>query len=319
MTAILRGRLRLRCSKGYMQPFYNGMQSRGEVRVTPVPRHPVTYPATFRFLVSLFPVIALAIGCTHTIEPHRPGVSTSSATTIKLSPKCSQRTSPRGAALPLGRPVESILQITLAGDLTALQNAVSTAVPDAFDETRSPLGRAIRWTFQRQGAHRCLFRMASLWCGISRRYCAQEQYGRGPVYPMLDWHVPLTTKQNGPNVVIRPEGAEASIGLKPESDDKCNMFAVPLKEQLPEMVNLTEVKEQMARAVGDTAVAIPIQGSGGTTPWAVCGSAQLAQDPTLYLSGPLGAHVGVSGGHTPTSGVAGRGESRCPCGDYPIL
>ena len=67
------------------------------------------------------------------------------------------------------------------------------------------------------------------------------------------------TKQNDGTVVIRRETPEASIGLKPESDDKCNMFAGPLKEQVAELVNLTEVKDRIAGAMMDAAVAIPIR------------------------------------------------------------
>ena len=229
-------------------------------------RYPATHEASLRFLVSLVPVMALAIACTHTIEPHRPDVSKSPATPIKLSPRSSERTSPTATALPLAKPVESFLPITLVGDLTALQNAVSAAVPDTFDETRSPLAQAFRWTFQRQGAPQVFLQNGHLMVHADYRGDIELKSGTpaachlDPVYPTLEWKARLTTTRDGSHVVIRPEASEAAIGLKPDSDGKCNMFAVPLNEQLPEMMNSKEINEQITQAVTASSVAIPIHG-----------------------------------------------------------
>ncbi len=215
------------------------------------------------FIGLLIPVMILASACSHTVEPYRPDVSTSPATPIKLAPRPTDRTA-TATAPPLAKPVESTLPITLAGDLTPLQDAVSAAVPESFDETRSPMAREFRWTFQRQGAPQVFVQNGQLMVHAEYRGDVELKSSTAracrldPVYPTLDWNARLTTKQEGPNLVIRPEAPETSLGLKPDSDDKCNMFAGPLREQLPELINPKEVQEQIAQAVTKAAVVIPI-------------------------------------------------------------
>jgi hypothetical protein len=215
------------------------------------------------FIGLLIPVMILASACSHTVEPYRPDVSTSPATPIKLAPRPADRAA-TATAPPLAKAVESTLPITLAGDLTPLQDAVSAAVPESFDETRSPMAREFRWTFQRQGAPQVFVQNGQLMVhaeyrgDIELKSSTARACHLDPVYPTLDWNARLTTKQEGPNLVIRPEAPETSLGLKPDSDDKCNMFAGPLRDQLPELINPKEVQEQIAQAVTKAAVAIPI-------------------------------------------------------------
>ena len=214
-------------------------------------------------MLALFPFVALATACTHTVEPHRPEASKSPAMSVKLAPR-SGSTASTGTSLPMARPIESDLPVSLTGDLTPLHEAVRAAVPEAFDEKRSPLGADFRWSFKRQGEPQISVENGQLLVHadyrgeIEARSTTARACRLDPLYPTLDWKGRLKTKQDGPNLVMYLEAPEVSVGLKPESDNKCNMFAMPLKEQLMELVNPKDVKEQMTQAITESGVTIPI-------------------------------------------------------------
>ena len=219
---------------------------------------------SFRLIGSaLFPGILLLTACSHTVEPHRPQAAKMAPVGVKLSPRQPQRATPQ-PSLPMTQPVESVVPITLTGDLTPLYKAVTAGVPESFDEKRNPLGADFRWSFKRQGEPQVTVQNGHL--AVHAEYRgdieARSTTGRGcrldPVYPLVDWNARLQTKQDGQNLVLQPENPQVSIGLKPGGDDRCNMFAMPLKEQLMEVLNHEEIKTQIANAITEAGVAIPI-------------------------------------------------------------
>ncbi len=79
-----------------------------------------------------------------------------------------------------------------------------------------------------------------------------------PLYPVLDGIGQLTLQQEGNSLVFRLTNPKMIMGLKPESDTKCNMFNIPVKDQLQELFNQETVKKQIAAAVDQAGLAIPI-------------------------------------------------------------
>ena len=213
---------------------------------------------------SLLPYLVLVSACTHTVPPHAPEASTIPPPEVTLSPKPSEGVPAPGAALPAAKPVESALAVTLTADLTPLQDAARTAVPESFDEAGHPLRSDFRWNFKqvrepKVSLHQGQLAIHAEYQGdIAVRSSAARACHLDPIYPVLDWNARLSVSQDGETLVIRPDSPELLIGLKPESDAKCNMFTVPLKEQLIEVLNRNEVKEQITRAIIQAGVRIPM-------------------------------------------------------------
>ena len=65
--------------------------------------------------------------------------------------------------------------------------------------------------------------------------------------------------QDRESVAFAFEPTQVTVGLKPESDARCNMFNIPVKDQLPELFSVTEGKTALAESVQPETFSIPFQ------------------------------------------------------------
>ena len=171
---------------------------------------------------------------------------------------------PSAAPLPASQSPESVVPVTLTGDLTPIQNVVKNAIPRQFDEKGHPLGVDFQWRFVPDGdpqvsIHGGRVTIHAAYKGqiegkVSARGCRLD-----PVYPILDGTADISLRQEGDSIVVGLVNPQINVGLTPESDTLCNMFNVPLKDQLPEILDREGLKRQITQAVDQAGLKIRLQ------------------------------------------------------------
>ena len=204
-------------------------------------------------IAAFLPLLLILAGCSHTIPASR----------AKPTPPPQFSTHASAMALPATTPPESLLPVTFTADLTPIQRAIQAAVPERFTDADHPLGSEFRWTFVREAEPQVSIQDGIVTIHASYRGDIESRgSSRGchldPLYPVLDGIGQLTLQQEGSSLVFRLTNPKMIIGLKPESDTKCNMFNIQVKDQLQELFNQETVKKQIAAAVDREGVAVPI-------------------------------------------------------------
>jgi hypothetical protein len=221
--------------------------------------HPQRHPLLLLALLAC-PIVLFA--CSKTVPPHQPQVSKMPPPSITLSPRSAQLPG-TATEVPTPKATEAFLPVTLVGDLRPLQDVIKAAIPESLDEKDNPLGTDFRWTFIRQAEPSVKVENGQLIVHAEYRGTieAKGATSRGcrldPLYPVLDWNAHLGVKQMADNLVVLPESPELVVGLKPESDDHCNMFSLPVKDQLTEVLNRNALREQIGQSIRDAQVIFP--------------------------------------------------------------
>ena len=200
------------------------------------------------------PFVLLAAACSHTLPEY--------SANPPASPQA--RPAPSAAPLPASQSPESVVPVTLTGDLTPIQSVVKNAIPNQFDEKRHPLGGDFKWRFVPDGdpqvsiqGGQVTFHAAykgDIEGRVSARGCRLD-----PVYPVLNGTADLGLRQEGDSLVVGLVNPQITVGLKPESDTQCNMFNIPLKDQLPELLDREGLKRQITQAVDQAGLKIRLQ------------------------------------------------------------
>ena len=136
---------------------------------------------------------------------------------------------PSAAPLPASQSPESVIPVTLTGDLTPIQSVVKNAIPRQFDEKGHPLGVDFQWRFVPDGdpqvsIHGGRVTIHAAYKGqiegkVSARGCRLD-----PVYPILDGTADISLRQEGDSIVVGLVNPQINVGLTPESDTLCNML-----------------------------------------------------------------------------------------------
>jgi len=205
---------------------------------------------------ALLPVLFLGGACSHTI-PQAP---------TKPAPPPISSAVPSFSAMNKEQPKAPLSQVPLQikTDLTPVQNAIRDAIPERFTEAGHQLGQDFRWTFVRTGPPQV--RIQDGLVAIHAEYKGDIEARGGaracrldPVYSTLDAMGKLVLLQDRESVAFDFEPSQITAGLKPESDSRCNMFNIPVKDQLAELFALSEVKTALADAVQPDTFGIPFQ------------------------------------------------------------
>jgi hypothetical protein len=205
--------------------------------------------------MALLPYLLLTVACSHTIPQH----------TAKPVPP-PQYTAPKAGAIqtPVSQLPDSALPVTLVVDLTPLEQTLQTTMPERFSEARHRLGNDYRWDFVRDGVP--LVSIQDGFVTIHTTYRGDieaKMTARGcrldPIYPVLDTTGQLDLRQDGDVLVLGLKNPQTTIELKPESESKCNMFNIPVKDQLAELFNRGALVEDVKRAVEEGEFRIPLQ------------------------------------------------------------
>src|SRR5688500_3283714 len=186
----------------------------------------------FRRSLPVVPYLLFAVACSHTIPeytakpvPH-PQYSVPAATAAHTPP----------SQLP-----ESALPITLVMDLTPLEQALQSTMPERFSEEGHPLRNDYRWDFVREAVPQVsildgLVTIQASYTGDIEGRTAARGCRLDPVYPMLETTGQLDVRQDGAFLVLGLKNPQTTIDLKAGSESKCNMFNIPVKDQLAELL-----------------------------------------------------------------------------------
>ena len=206
-------------------------------------------------LLSLF-VIGVSTGCSHTIPK----------SSAKPVPPPISSAVPTFAALNKEQPKAPVSQLPfqIKADLTSLQRALREAIPERFTESGHQLEKDYRWTFVRTGPPDVRIQDGVVAIHADYKGDIETRGVAGacrldPVYSTLDATGKLVLVQRRETAAFGFEPTNVTTGLKPESDGRCNMFNVPVKDQLPELFSLSEAKAALAKAVEPESFGMPLQ------------------------------------------------------------
>ncbi|ALA58628.1 DUF4403 family protein [Nitrospira moscoviensis] len=212
---------------------------------------------TLRALLLSCPLVIPA-GCSHTIpsdtpQPQPPPQLGKTPPTIEpLNPSMKQAQAP-----------ESLLPVTLTADLSPVQRVIQHTLPERITDETHPLGRDYRWRFIREGDPQVAIQDGLVTFRAAYRGEIESTAARAcrldPLYPVIEGTGRLQLREQDEVLLVTMSRPHTSMTLKPESDSKCNMFNVPVKDQLAELFSLEAVNQQVARAVEEAGYSIPIQ------------------------------------------------------------
>jgi hypothetical protein len=212
--------------------------------------------------LSLLLPILIVTGCSHTIpETHR--APQPPAQLGKTPPTIA----PLNADRKQSQAPESMLPVTLTADLTPVQRTIQAAVPERFtDEDQaltSPFANDYRWRFIREGEPEVsiqdgLVKYQAVYRGeiesAATRACRLD-----PLFPVLEGTGQLTLREQDQGFLVTMSDSKSSIHLKPESDSKCNMFNIAVKDQLAELFKQESINQHISQSVEQAGYSIPMQ------------------------------------------------------------
>jgi hypothetical protein len=197
-------------------------------------------------------------GCSHTI----PETATRPQAPPQLG-KTPPVIQPLSAGQKQAQAPESLLPVTLTADLTPVQKTLERALPERFSEEHHPLSSDYRWRFVREGEPQVqiqdgLVRFNATYRGeiesTAARACRLD-----PLYPVVEGTGRLVLREQEQGLLVTMSDPQTSISLKPESDTKCNMFNMPVRDQLAELFKQEAVKQQVLQSIEEAGYIIPLQ------------------------------------------------------------
>ncbi|MBA2252345.1 MAG: DUF4403 family protein [Nitrospirales bacterium] len=205
--------------------------------------------------IALLPYLLFTAACSHTIPQH---------TAKPVPPPQYSAPTPGAIQTPVSQLPDSALPVTLVVDLTPLEQTLQTTMPERFSEARHPLRNDYRWDFVRDGAPQVsiqdgLVTIHTTYTGDIEARTLTRGCRLDPIYPILDTTGQLELRQEGDFLVLGLKNPQTTIALKSESESKCNMFNIPVKDQLAELINRGALVEDVKRAVDEGGFKIPLQ------------------------------------------------------------
>jgi hypothetical protein len=205
--------------------------------------------------MSLLPCLVFTAACSHTIPQY----------TAKPVPP-PQYNAPTAAAVhtPPSQLPDSALPVTLVIDLTPLERALANTMPERFSEADHSLRNDYRWDFVRDGMSQVsiqdgLVTIHATYTGDIEARTMARGCRLDPIYPVVDTTGQLDLRQDGDFLVVGLKNPQTTIELKPESESKCNMFNIPVKDQLPELLNRGVLVQGVKTAVDEGGFKVPLQ------------------------------------------------------------
>lgn len=205
--------------------------------------------------MGLLVCMAVAAACSHTMPQY----------TAKPD-QAPQYTAPTPATIhvPVSQLPDSSLPMTLVIDLSALEQTLQTTMPERFNETGSPLKNDYRWDFVRDGQPQVsivdgVVTMQTTYTGDIEGRTMARGCRLDPIYPVLETTGQLEVRQDRDALVLSLKNPQMTIGLKAESESKCNMFNIPVKDQLAELLNRGALVQRIKQAVDEGGFTIPLQ------------------------------------------------------------
>ncbi len=210
---------------------------------------------TWKRGIALLPCLFVAVACSHTIPPY---------TAKPVPPQQFTPPTPGAIEVPVVQLPDSALPVTLVLDLTSLEQTLQASMPEHFSEAFHPLRNDYRWDFVREAQPQVtiqdgLVTIHSTYRGDIEAKTALRGCRLDPIFPILHTTGQLELGQEGGALVLSLNSPQMAIDLKPESESKCNMFNIPVKDQLAELLNTPMLVENMTRAVDEGGFQIPLE------------------------------------------------------------
>ncbi|MGH7180511.1 MAG: DUF4403 family protein, partial [Nitrospiraceae bacterium] len=157
------------------------------------------------------------------------------------------------------------MPVTLTTDLTPIQRAIQSAVPERFSDVDQPLTNPLandyRWQFVREGQPEVFIQDGLVKYQAVYRGEIESRAARAcrldPLFPVLEGTGRLMLREQDQGLLVMMGESTVSINLKPESDSKCNMFNSAVNDQLAELFRQEVINQQIAQSV--ERYSIPIQ------------------------------------------------------------
>ena len=196
-------------------------------------------------------------GCSHTI----PETATKPQAPPQLG-KTPPVIQPLSAGQKQAQAPESLLPVTMTTDLTPVQKTLQAALPERFTEDHHPLASDYRLRFVREGEPQVqiqdgLVKYSALYRG-SIESTAARACRLDPLYTVLEGTGRLVLREQDQGLLVTMSDPQTSFSLKPESDTKCNMFSMPVQDQLAELFKQEAVKQQVTQAIEQAGYVIPL-------------------------------------------------------------
>jgi hypothetical protein len=208
-------------------------------------------------IMLLYASVLTFVGCSHTIPP--------AATKPQPPP---QLGSPSPAIPPLSAGVkqaqapDSSLPVTVTTDLSPLLRIIQASLPERFTEEDHPLGYDYMWRFLREGEPQVQIQDGIVKYRATYRGEIESPAARAcrldPLYPVIEGTGRLSFKEQEQGLLVTLINPTATIELKPESDSSCNMFNIPVKDQLAEILNRDTITQRISQSVDRAAYMIPL-------------------------------------------------------------
>ena len=211
-----------------------------------------------KYLILLVNVSVLIFaGCSHTIPP--------AATKPQPPP---QLGSPAPAVPPIsagGKQAEapdSSLPMTVTADLSPLSRVIQGALPARLTEENHPLGYDYIWRFEREGEPQVQIQDGIVKYRATYKGAIESPAARAcrldPLYPVIEGTGRLSFRKQDEGLLITVIDSQTTIDLKPESDSSCNMFKIPVKDQLAEILDRDTITQRIVQSVDRSAYTIPL-------------------------------------------------------------
>jgi hypothetical protein len=205
----------------------------------------------------VYMAICVLAGCSHTI----PETATKPQAPPQLG-KTPPVIQPLSAGQKQAQAPESLLPVTLTADLTPVQKTIQSALPERFTEEQHPLGSDYRWRFVREGEPQVQIQDGLVKYHATYRGEIESTAARAcrldPLYPVLEGTGRLALREREDGLLVVMTDPQTSISLKPESDTKCNMFNLPVQDQLAELFKQDALKQRVTQSIEEAGYVIPL-------------------------------------------------------------
>ena len=196
-------------------------------------------------------------GCSHTI----PETATRPQAPPQLG-KTPPVIQPLSAGQKQAQAPESLLPVTLTADLTPVQKTIQAALPERFTEKHHPLANDYRWRFIREGEPQVQIQDGLVKFNATYRGEIESTAARAcrldPLYTQLEGTGRLVLREQDQGLLVTMGDPQTTFNIKPDSDTKCNMFNMPVQDQLAELFKQEAVKQQIAQSVEEAGYLIPL-------------------------------------------------------------
>ena len=208
-------------------------------------------------IMLLYASVLTFAGCSHNIPP--------AATEPQPPPQVGSpppAVPPISAGMKQAEAPDSSLPVTVIADLSPLSRIIQAVFPERLTEENHPLGYDYVWRFLRDGEPQVKIQDGIVKYRVTYTGAIESPAARAcrldPLYPVIEGTGRLSFQEHDEGLLVTLIDPRTTIDLKPESDNSCNMFNVPVKDQLAEILDRNTITQRISQSVDRAAYVIPL-------------------------------------------------------------